>query len=58
MITLFRQRLVIVYAKQTTVPANLETEKSVEGTGNYYMYKPFQLDDLIAMVSRMIIENP
>lgn len=38
--------------------ASLETEEFVEGTGNYYMYKPFQLDDLIAMVNRVIMENP
>ena len=37
--------------------ASLETEAFVEGTGNYYMYKPFQLDDLIAMVNRVILEN-
>ncbi|HCQ01938.1 MAG TPA: hypothetical protein DIT99_15155 [Candidatus Latescibacteria bacterium] len=38
--------------------ANLETEKFVEGTGNYYMYKPFLLADLNAMVNRVIMENP
>lgn len=38
--------------------ANMNTHKFFEETGNHYIYKPFQLNDLIALVNRVILEQP
>lgn len=37
--------------------ANMGTHKFFAETGNYYIYKPFQLDDLISLVNRVITER-